>query len=329
MHPADVGACVDFMAAHSVIGPRYGSAIEDLRRAWGRLVGSAGMKAIMFEQLDQDQARIVGVGVTVFVRDGFIREIKTPPQFWFGPELARRTLGPDSPVLTNTEVRDANSGEGLNLLVWEALWAQEFSQRPDVYHLMANTYVENHRGFLLNEMITSQVESVERLRWVVDVGGLCWNPAHQRYEGTPPEHVEIFAAHPHIVGITRELELLRAGSWVGTLFDYRPPRFGFSHGEQQMLLTALSCSGGTDQELADALRLSVPTIKKNWASIYRRVTACDPELVPDSANADSGTSERGREKRRRLLAYLREHPEELRLHSLKLLTENLQRVSGS
>jgi hypothetical protein len=40
--------------------------------------------------------------------------------------------------------------------------------------------------------------------------------------------------------------------------------------------------------------------------------------------AESGTHERGREKRRSLLAYLREHPEELRLHSPRLLRQNLR-----
>jgi hypothetical protein len=37
-------------------------------------------------------------------------------------------------------------------------------------------------------------------------------------------------------------------SWVGTLFDYHPPRCGFSRSEQRMLLTALE--GGTDRELS-------------------------------------------------------------------------------
>jgi hypothetical protein len=44
--------------------------------------------------------------------------------------------------------------------------------------------------------------------------------------------------------------------------------------------------------------------------------------------AESGTHERGREKRRSLLAYIREHPEELRLHSRKLLRQNLHQMSA-
>jgi len=36
------------------------------------------------------------------------------------------------------------------------------------------------------------------------------------------------------------------------------------------------------------------------------------ELVPISASVRDGAAERGKEKKQRLLAYLREHPEELR-----------------
>jgi len=322
MRPADVDRCVEIVAAHPVIGPRYGDDIENLGRAWRHLLGSAAINNAVFERVDRKRATIVGIGFAVFVRDEFMREIKAPPLRWIGPELARRVAGRDSPALTDDEVRDANSGAGLSELVWEGTGTPEFAHTMDFYHHMVGAYVEEHRGFLLKEMITAQAESVERLLWVVEAGGLYWNPAQQRYETTSLEPPEIFAMRPHLVGITRELENVRPGSWISTLFNYRPPRFGFSRGEQQLLLTALMSFHGTDQELASALHLSVPTVKKMWVSIYRRVADCDPELVPDPT-AGSGTHERGREKRRSLLAYVREHPEELRPHSRKLLAKNL------
>jgi hypothetical protein len=76
-----------------------------------------------------------------------------------------------------------------------------------------------------------------------------------------------------------------------------------------LLLTALH--GGTDEELADELGISLSAVKKSWQLIYERVSGCDPELVPD-AHLDEGNSERGKTKKQRLLAYLREHMEELR-----------------
>lgn len=327
MQPADVDACVQIVAAHPVIGPRYGADIDKLGVAWRRVLGSAAINSAVFERLDRKRAVIVGLGLAAFVRDGFMREIKAPPLAWIGPELARRVAGEDSPVLTDDEVRDANSGAGLGEVVWEGTGAPEFASTMDFYHRLVRSYVDQHRGFLLKEMITAQAESVERLLWVVEAGGLYWNPATQRYQTGPPEPAETFATRPHVVGITRELASVRPGSWIGTLFSYCPPRLGFSPAEQELLQAALSGPCGTDPELAGALHLSVPTIKKMWVSIYRRVADCDPELVPDSSVADSGSHERGREKRRSLLAYVREHPEELRPHSRRLLMQNLPRTS--
>ena len=53
---------------------------------------------------------------------------------------------------------------------------------------------------------------------------------------------------PHVVGITRDLELKRpgnwAGSWVGALFDYHPPMLGF---ESERTAFALLRASGRDR----------------------------------------------------------------------------------
>ncbi len=328
MQPADVSECVDIVAADPVIGPRYGEEVKELGTTWRHLLGSAATTTAVFEQPQQKRKKIVGFGISVFVTDEFIHEIKTPPLRWCGPELAKRVTGPDSPILSDTQVRDANSGEGLNALVWESLATPEIERRPEVYHVLLSAFIEAHRGFFLKELIALQSGSAARMQFTVDSGGLYWHPVRQLYGTAQPRPAESVVARPYIVGITRELAFVRPGSWVSTLFDYCPPGFGLSRGEQQLLLTALASCGGTDQDVAAVLRLSVPTVKKMWGSVYRRVNASDPELIPDSAQAESGTHDRGREKKRTLLAYIREHPEELRLHSPKLLTESLQRVSS-
>jgi hypothetical protein len=156
MEPEDVAECAEIIAAHPVIGPRYGSAIKDLGRAWHRLLGSEAMTTAVFEEVDRGRAHLAGVGVGVFVRDEFIREMKTPRQFWVGPELTKRILNGNSPVLSDKEVREANSGEGLNELVWETITGPSYAKRTEIYHLMGSAYIEIHRGFRLKEMITSQ-----------------------------------------------------------------------------------------------------------------------------------------------------------------------------
>jgi hypothetical protein len=320
MLPNDITECAGIIADHPVIGPRYGQVIQDLSPAWLRLVGSEAMRSAVFEEVEGRRARIWGVGVGVFVTDDYVRELKKPPQFWSGPELATRIMRGTSPVLSDRQVREANSSDGLNLLVWEALPRDEYA-RADSFHFMVNTYIEIHRGYLLKEMITSPIESVERLHWAVDGGGLFWDPVEARYTKSLKTSAEDFIREPHVVGVTRELESTRMGSWVGSLFDYRPPLFGFSPSEQQLLLSALACETGTDHELSKDLHVSLPTVKKMWLSIYGRVANCMPDLIPDSAQVRSETAERGKEKRRRVLAYVRAHPEELRPVSRQLLRQ--------
>jgi DNA-binding NarL/FixJ family response regulator len=103
--------------------------------------------------------------------------------------------------------------------------------------------------------------------------------------------------------------MARIGSWVGSLFVYQPPQFDFRPSEQRLLLAALQ--GGTDDSLAETLGVSLSAVKKTWRTTYSRVTAKSPGLIPDQVPEEL-TSERGKEKKQRLLAYLREHPEELR-----------------
>jgi hypothetical protein len=149
-------------------------------------------------------------------------------------------LRPAAAVLSDKEVREANSREGLTELVWEMLTWPSFAKRTEVYHLMGRAYIEIHRGFRLKEMITSQAESPERLQWAIDAGGLYWEPKTSRDVKSLKTGTEEFVKKPHIVGITRELEFGRPGTWVGSLFDYHSPRFNFRTGELRLLICAIS-----------------------------------------------------------------------------------------
>ena len=59
-------------------------------------------------------------------------------------------------------------------------------------------------------------------------------------------------------------------------------------------------------------------MKKMWASIYLRVQSAKPFDVRIELD-ESIDGDRGKEKKQKLLVFLREHPEELRPYSLKLL----------
>ena len=179
---------------------------------------------------------------------------------------------------------------------------------------MMSTFIQVHRGYLWKEVISSQSWSADHLDFILRTGGHLWDPLAASYTSTLRKDLSEIVSKPHIVGTTRDMELERqgkwAGSWVGALFDYHPPMLGFSRSEQRLLACALS--GATDEHLAETLGTSLPAVKKTWVSIYRRVEDHLPELIPDALGSDLPASGRGKEKRRGVLAYLREHPEELR-----------------
>ena len=169
------------------------------------------------------------------------------------------------------------------------------------------------------EIRASSAESVERLQWILYSEGRLWDPAAGRYVEAVERNLQEVVGEPHIVGITRDIARARQGNWIDAMFHYRPPQVGFSRAEQLLLLTTLrNEAAGADQELAAALGVSMPTVKKMWLSIYRRAASLS-ELAPDGCEQGHEPVHRGKEKRRRLLAYLRNHPEELRPLSRKAM----------
>ena len=328
MRPKDVRECVAVVAAHPIAGPRYGNSLEDLRKAWLRLLSSNGFcSAMMFEEIADGAAsarpRIVGVGVTVFVSDSFVRELKTRPFFWFGPEMARRVARGDSPVFSEKQVREANSRGGLNLAVWHCCVPVRDLKRAEVWQELMNVFLDEHRGYLLKELV-AQGESLEHLEGIRNTSMGPFYCTDGCYGDFGETNLEELLAEPHIVGITGELARGLLISWIGLIFVYEAPQFGFSRSEQRLLLSALA--GGTDEELSNELGVSLSAIKQTWRSIYRRVVTRNPELIPSDSQEGREGSTRGRNKKQHLIAYLREHRQELRPVSRKILQQNAVRL---
>jgi hypothetical protein len=319
---SDILTCVQHIATHPILGPRYGELIELLPVAISRALRDDYVTINIFEE-SQGSTRFLAAGMAVFISEDFLRKAKTTPSFWTGPELVKCIASGKSPLLSEADVRDANSTGGLNLMVWHNSCHPEDLRRADVGMAIMTAFFETFRGFQLKEMFVQQ-DSLEQFQGARNAGGFYFDRHKGCYGDFPDVHARTFADEPRNVGITRELASNNAPSWAGSLFAYSPPQFGFSRGEQRLLLSALD-SAGTDEELSESLGISVDAVKMAWRSIYNRVAACTPELVPDNAS-DGQIQVRGKQKRQRLLAYLREHPEELRPLSRRLLQREAGRI---
>ena len=319
MCPTDIRKCVEHVAAHPVLGPRYGKGIEDLPAALSRTFREDYTVVTVFEESNGSASRFLGIGMAVFVSDDFLREAKNTPSFWIGPELAKRIARGHSPLLSKDQVRAANTRGGLNLVVWHNSCYPEDFMRIEVSATVIAAFQQVCRGFQLKE-IFSQADCLSLLLGARAAGGFYFDAIKATYGSFPDLDSGNFSDQPRNFGMTRALAATAVGSWVASLFVYRPPMFGFSRCEQRLLLSALN-RGGTDEELSSDLGISLFATKNAWRSIYDRVAACLPELVPHRSGEDGQRLSRGREKKQRLIAYLREHPEELRPISRKLLSE--------
>jgi hypothetical protein len=320
IEPQDLRDCVDLIRSHPVVGAKYGEVIRDLQEAWRRVLGCESASAIVFEEKrDAFETRICGLGVAVIVNDRFLEEIKTPPFFWIGPELARRIPQGESPLLSDKQVREANSHGGLNLVVWEAFVRPECADHIHLYNTMTSTFVEEHRGYFWKEIICVQAESVELYQSLLRTGAMLYDGTSGWLE--PPDIPSLeFVSNPHVMGTTRETAMKRPGSWVSSLFDHSPPQFRFSRSEQRLLRAAFH--GLADEELSAEFGISLSTVKKTWRAIYQRAASLLPKPASPNSAAEMATRARAKEKKRRLLAYLRNHPEELRPVSRRLLRKS-------
>jgi hypothetical protein len=322
MRPGDVRECVEILAADPVVGSRYGALVGQVRPTFLRLLGRLAFRAVVFEDFAAHPKRLVGLGISAFLVEAYVGKLKTAPLCWAGPDLVGRIVRGEDPILTDRQLRDANAGSGLHNFVWHGCTRLEERARPEVNHCVISAFVEQHRGFFLREVL-AQAESFQTAQMILNTGGLLWNPEKHEYERATDGITPRLINEPHVLGLTRELGLAQIGSWVGSLFIYEAPQFGFRPSEQRLLTAAFD--GGTDEDLARELTISVSAVKKAWQAIYQRIATVRPTLIPIDAGR-TWTRERGKEKKQRLMAYLRDHPEELRPVSRRVLEQHRLRL---
>jgi hypothetical protein len=303
------------VASHPTLRSRYGRKILKLGDTWRRLLGREAFRGVVFEHVAGSKCTVVGLGVSVFVKDNFVRRLKTPPFPWLGSLLTKEALHDPSPLLSDGEVRTDNSIAGLNVAVWEAFVQPEFHHRPEVQNGLLAAFVIEHRGYLLKEAFI-QASSLEQFRASLDFGGHLVSSDGIRLKNSLEGGPDQAFVRPHLIAVSRELAAQRIGNWIGYLFVRPTPVLGMRPSEQRLLLEALR--GGTDEEVSEALGLSLSAVKKTWRSIYARVEHSDTGILPISSE-DHQNGDRGKGKKHRLLNYVREHPEELRPVSMKLL----------
>jgi hypothetical protein len=256
--------------------------------------------------------QLVAFGVSAFINDECVTAQMESPLAYFWLELLDRVRRAEvsSGLLTMREIAEANAGDGLNL--YPFLWLQrpkDFSDPlgGELIRRAMRLLLDDHLGYnlkrILKEASRNQEDAYTR-------GGLirlkaCGGGASAA------------AAERILFGLTREQAKKEAfGSALSLLFESVRPRCGFTRIQQQVLQCAVDDM--TDEEIAEHLGVSPHTVNMRWRTIYERMEPAE-DVGAEISNDGERSNGKNRasdghvvQKRRRVVAYMRAHPEELR-----------------
>jgi hypothetical protein len=266
-------------------------------RVWRNLLDNPAFQANVIESERPIAGhKIVACGMGVFVTKTFAdREIKAPRPGLNSRIIAGLASG-ESAVLSRAQIAAGNAGSGIDFVNMYGTWRDGImneNQLAEVQALLGTSFVENFAGYRFNRVLKEAI-GTSRI-------------ALARATGTYRIVAEFQERQSALAVVTRESVLTSPYSVAARMYRYEVPVLRLRPAEQDLLAAALA--GKTDAELSADLKLSIEAVKKRWMSVFDRVDEFKPEIL-SSTGADSDT--RGPQKRHRVIAYIRSHPEELR-----------------
>ena len=280
---------------------------EALRRMWSYIITSkAGEAGVLVDP--RRPSEILFFAVSVYVTDDRVRRYHN----LMCPGIAFRMTEDwddgSNPFLNFDEIAEANAGGGLNIVVTHyafAIEAGDDALGDKLRYASYESFRKHHEGLnfrsFTNEVFARDAKEMG-LGWGFRVGE--YTDAQLREAGIPANKA------PCVWMATRGEASSPGAVFPGALFrTFVPPQFGFDLREQDVLRLALE--GHTDEMIASISGASLSTTKRYFRSIYNKMqdAGIAAALLPICEKISEGA--RGVEMRRQLLAYLRNHPEEL------------------
>ena len=271
------------------------------RRRWERLWASGLPEGIVMEDLSQaGEARAVGIMVAVTAMPEIVDRIVAPS----GPSLLdglADSVEAAGAVPSEEAIGEANAREGLDLVV---CWIG-YGDTPRPIESLAKVRGHLFAAFLdliggnRLRRITFEAPGEKAIEWFDGYG----------FERLREENGAV------VLSISKGEAIAGDDLSNQRLFSYEPPILGFSAAQRAIL--RLARQGYTDQEIANLLGRTTDSVKKRWGGIYARFANAFPGRLPAGREGS-----RGAEKRRTLLTYLKDRPEELRPYGLEKATKD-------
>jgi len=294
LREADLPLCLETQPA--CLGDRIVGRSTALR-VWKALLDNPSFQATVIEsEFPIAGHKIVACGMGVFVTGEFTDREMGNPQPGLNARIIAGIASGEPLVLSRAEIGKGNASEGLDFVNMYGTWRDGImnpDQLAEVHALLGSSFVEHFAGYRFNRVLKEAIGD-SRI-------------ALARATGTYRLLAEFPESESALVVVTRESALNAPYSAAASIYRYRAPVLRLRPAEQELLAAALS--GKTDAELSQDLGRSVEATKKRWLSIFGRVEQFKREILsPTDADSDG----RGPQKRHRVVAYVRTHPEELR-----------------
>ena len=289
---ADLVDCLRVQPRHSgdeLTGP------EIAHQVWKRLLHHPAFVSAVFEctppVLDH---RIVGFGAAVFVSEKFADQEIAHPKPGLNSRIIASVHKQRPVLLTAAEIAEAPQRFGVDVAVLYSSWLGTVlgpRQNAQVQTLLPHSLTKLLAGYRVHRLFGEAIgDEISFMR----MSGVA------KEIGTFPE------LNLAINVVNSQIALAQPASIARLFFDHLEPVLQLSRSEQLLLLAA--ADGQTDSDLVRSLHLTMAAVKARWRSIFARFAQLKPDIAPEF----NGEGNRGPQKRHRVLAYLREHPEELR-----------------
>ncbi len=287
--PSDASSWLELLPKEMPLEP---SLAAKLPRLWRELIADEAIEARTILVDHGGRESIDAFGASVFLRSGMIEEIRDRPQPGLAARLYTAIDRGERPILTGRDLARANSGPGVDVCVLH--FCQRVESLEDAFgqQLLAMGHAafrDAHLGYNVRSIVHESFGRMHRTYQLASGLTMLHDFGTSAEFGTSC-----------IVGMTRERSLAEpAGSPISFLFRSTPPRYFFSASERRVLRLAIS--GKSDSETAAALGVSFDAVKNAWKRVFERIETLAPARRADAPH-----------RRRELLDYLRQHPEELR-----------------
>jgi hypothetical protein len=276
-------------------------------RAWTTILNDGDTcVASLVEKITPSSREIVGFGLAVFVTSSFADEKLADPQPGLNASIIESIDARKSVIPSYRYLQSANASATLDHVVMyssEKSGSLNSSELGLVRNFLARAYLDGFIGYRLRRMLyeivdEEEFEKLQGYRGVRIVKRLS-TPAF-------PGASALRVGNRALCEATAESFSNDPASIAARPFIERAtPILDFTPSQKRLLAAALR--GAENAELAEVLCRTPAAIKRTWTGIFDKCVRHHPALLPTPEG-----SFRGQQKRHKVMAYIREHPEEIR-----------------